>query len=72
MTRGLSHMASGGTDGEATSDLAAVASLDEPTRRRIYDHVRAHPVQLSRNDVADALGTILIEMEISKERKEPT
>ena len=55
MTRGLSHVASGGTDGEAASDVAAVASLDEPTRRRIYDHVRVHPVPLSRDDVADAL-----------------
>ena len=55
MTRGLSHMASGGTDGEATSDLAAVASLDEPTRRRIYDHIRVQAVPLSRDDVAAAL-----------------
>lgn len=55
MTRGLSHMASGDADGEDASDLAAVASLDEPTRRRIYDHVRVQAVPLSRDDVADAL-----------------
>jgi predicted ArsR family transcriptional regulator len=36
--------------------VAAVASLDEPTRRRIYDHVCAHPSPVSRDDVADALG----------------
>jgi len=35
--------------------VAAVATLDEPTRRRIYDHVRAHAVPLSRDDVADSL-----------------
>jgi predicted ArsR family transcriptional regulator len=38
------------------TDVAAVASLDEPTRRRIYDHLRAHPAPVSREDVADALG----------------
>jgi predicted ArsR family transcriptional regulator len=56
MTPGLSHMASKEAAGQAASDVAAVASLDQPTRRRIYDHVRAHPVPLSRDDVADALG----------------
>jgi predicted ArsR family transcriptional regulator len=40
---------------ESASAVAAVASLDEPTRRRIYDHVRAQSVPLSRDDVADAL-----------------
>ena len=37
-------------------DLTAVASLDEPTRRRIYDHVGAQPAPLTRDDVAAALG----------------
>ena len=36
--------------------VAAVASLDEPTRRRIYDLACAHPSPVSRDDVADALG----------------
>ena len=35
--------------------VAAVASLAEPTRRRIYDHVRSYPVPLSRDEVADGL-----------------
>jgi predicted ArsR family transcriptional regulator len=55
MTPGLSHVASDGTAGKAASDVAAVASLDEPTRRRIYEHVRAQAAPLSRDDVADAL-----------------
>jgi predicted ArsR family transcriptional regulator len=55
MAPGLSHMARNGTTAEASSDVAAVATLDEPTRRRIYDHVRVHAVPLSRDDVADAL-----------------
>lgn len=54
MTPAMSHSASG----EAAADVAAVASLDEPTRRRIYDHVRAHAVPVSRDDVADALGVL--------------
>ena len=41
--------------GEAAADVAAVASLDEPTRRRIYDYVRARGLPVSRDDVADAL-----------------
>jgi predicted ArsR family transcriptional regulator len=63
MTSGAHQVASGPAAGEAAvnaadvaADVAAVASLDEPTRRRIYDHVRAHSVQVSRDDVADALG----------------
>lgn len=55
MAPGLSHMAAKGAAAEAASAVAAVASLDEPTRRRIYDHVRAHAVPLSRDDVADSL-----------------
>lgn len=36
--------------------VSAVASLDEPSRRLIYDYVRAHDAPLSREDVAAALG----------------
>jgi predicted ArsR family transcriptional regulator len=46
----------GKSSDEASADVAAVASLDEPTRRRIYDHVCAHAFPVSRDDVADALG----------------
>jgi predicted ArsR family transcriptional regulator len=41
--------------GDTTADVAAVASLGEPTRRRIYDHISSHAVPLSRDDVADTL-----------------
>jgi predicted ArsR family transcriptional regulator len=41
---------------ESSADVAAVASLDEPTRRRIYDHVCAQAMPLSRDDVTEALG----------------
>jgi predicted ArsR family transcriptional regulator len=41
---------------EASADVAAVASLDEPTRRHVYDHVCTHAFPVSRDDVADALG----------------
>lgn len=41
---------------EVCADVSAVASLDEPTRRRIYDYVGAHGVPVSRDDVAAALG----------------
>ncbi|SFW83896.1 helix-turn-helix transcriptional regulator [Amycolatopsis australiensis] len=36
--------------------LAAVAALDEPTRRRLYEFVVRHPEPVSRDDVASALG----------------
>jgi predicted ArsR family transcriptional regulator len=36
--------------------LAAVAALDEPTRRRLYEHVARRPEPVSRDDVAAALG----------------
>ena len=55
MAQGRSHEAAKAGAAESASAVAAVASLDEPTRRRIYDHVRAHAVPLSRDDVADAL-----------------
>src|SRR5215218_6784468 len=43
-------------DDERTDQVAAVAALAEPTRRRLYDHVarRAHPV--GRDEAAEALG----------------
>lgn len=40
---------------DAKADVSAVASLDEPTRRRIYDHVGAQGAPVSRDDVAVAL-----------------
>ena len=36
--------------------VSAVASLDEPSRRLIYDYVCAHDAPVSREDVAAALG----------------
>ena len=36
--------------------LAAVAALDEPTRRRLYEYVVRRPAPVSRDDVAAALG----------------
>ena len=39
----------------SSADVSAVASLDEPTRRRIYDHVGAQGAPVSRDDVAVAL-----------------
>ncbi|WP_328456151.1 helix-turn-helix transcriptional regulator [Amycolatopsis sp. NBC_00438] len=36
--------------------LAAVAALDEPTRRRLYDYVVRQPEPVSRDDVAAALS----------------
>ncbi|WIX99430.1 helix-turn-helix domain-containing protein [Amycolatopsis mongoliensis] len=36
--------------------LAAVAALDEPTRRRLYEYVVRRPDPVSRDDVASALG----------------
>ncbi|MDQ1483348.1 MAG: hypothetical protein QOF35_1424 [Actinomycetota bacterium] len=38
------------------TDVAAVASLDEPNRRRVYDHLGAQVAPVSRDDVAQALG----------------
>ena len=55
MAKGSGHVAARRAAAEAASAVAAVATLDEPTRRRIYDHVRAHAVPLSRDDVADSL-----------------
>lgn len=44
------------TAAEVSADVSAVASLEEPTRRRIYDHVRVHAGPVSRDDVAEALS----------------
>lgn len=37
-------------------DISAVAALDEPTRRRLYEHVTRQPGPVSRDDAAAALG----------------
>ncbi|MFE9650290.1 helix-turn-helix transcriptional regulator [Streptomyces sp. NPDC006365] len=36
--------------------VSAVAALDEPTRRRLYDHVVRQPAPVSRDEAAEALG----------------
>jgi len=46
----------GKSTAKSSADVAAVASLDEPTRRRIYDHVCARARPLSRDEVTEALG----------------
>jgi predicted ArsR family transcriptional regulator len=46
----------GRKSGESSADVAAVASLEEPTRRLIYDYVGAQALPLSRDDVTEALG----------------
>ncbi|WP_425541010.1 helix-turn-helix transcriptional regulator [Streptomyces coeruleorubidus] len=37
-------------------DVSAVAALDEPTRRRLYDHVARQPGPVGRDEAAAALG----------------
>ncbi|MFH8370672.1 helix-turn-helix transcriptional regulator [Streptomyces sp. NPDC018031] len=37
-------------------DVSAVAALDEPTRRRLYDHVVRQPGPVSRDEAAEAMG----------------
>ncbi|AZQ39962.1 transcriptional regulator [Streptomyces cyaneochromogenes] len=37
-------------------DVSAVAALDEPTRRRLYEHVVRQPDPVGRDDAAQALG----------------
>ncbi|MDN5759310.1 MAG: helix-turn-helix domain-containing protein [Tomitella sp.] len=39
-----------------TTDLAAVAALDEPTRRRLYEFVCSRSEAVSRDDAVAALG----------------
>lgn len=43
-------------DQPTDASIQAVAALDEPTRRRLYDHVVAAPAPISREDAATALG----------------
>ncbi len=43
-------------DQPTDASIQAVAALDEPTRRRLYDHVVAEPAPISRDDAATALG----------------
>jgi predicted ArsR family transcriptional regulator len=38
------------------ADVSAVAALDEPTRRRLYDHVVRQPGPVSRDEAASVLG----------------
>ncbi|MFF3335221.1 helix-turn-helix transcriptional regulator [Streptomyces sp. NPDC002888] len=38
------------------TDISAVAALDEPTRRKLYDHVVRQPNPVSRDEAAAALG----------------
>lgn len=37
-------------------NVSAIAALDEPTRRRLYDHVVRQPGPVSRDEAAAALG----------------
>ena len=55
MTPGLADLPRAGGARGTGADFTAVASLDEPTRRRIYDHVRAQNIPLGRDEVAEAL-----------------
>ncbi|MFD5949679.1 helix-turn-helix transcriptional regulator [Streptomyces collinus] len=41
---------------EVARPVSAVAALDEPTRRRLYDHVVRRPEPVSRDEAAEALG----------------
>jgi predicted ArsR family transcriptional regulator len=43
-------------DAAPDPDVSAVAALDEPTRRRLYDHVARQPGPVSRDEAAEALG----------------
>ncbi|NEA33546.1 helix-turn-helix domain-containing protein [Streptomyces sp. SID13031] len=43
-------------DQPTDASIQAVASLDEPTRRRLYDHVVAEPAPVSREEAAAALA----------------
>jgi predicted ArsR family transcriptional regulator len=43
-------------DQSREAHVAAVAALDEPTRRRLYEHVVHQPGPVSRDEVAGALG----------------
>src|SRR3954467_9643370 len=41
---------------DRSAQVAAVAALAEPTRRRLYEYVVRRPHPVSRDDVAGALG----------------
>lgn len=41
---------------DANPDITAVAALDEPARRRLYDYVCAQPVPVGRDEASEALG----------------
>jgi predicted ArsR family transcriptional regulator len=41
---------------DTESSIQAVAALDEPTRRRLYDHVIAEPAPVSREQAAAVVG----------------
>jgi predicted ArsR family transcriptional regulator len=43
-------------DERRTAQVAAIAALAEPTRRRVYDHVAGQPEAVSRDEVVGALG----------------
>ncbi len=43
-------------DDDRSAQVAAVAALAEPTRRRLYEHVVRQPHPVSRDDVAGAVG----------------
>jgi len=43
-------------DDDRSAQVAAVAALAEPTRRRLYEHVVRSPHPVSRDDVAGATG----------------
>ena len=59
MAPGMHSVPRGGAVGQADADVSAVASLDEPTRRRIYDQVGAHALPVSREEVAAELDVPL-------------
>ena len=40
----------------AADDVAGVAALADPVRRRLYEHVVSHPEPVSRDDAATAAG----------------
>ncbi|MEV8379060.1 helix-turn-helix domain-containing protein [Kribbella sp. NPDC056861] len=41
---------------DTEASIQAVAALDEPTRRRLYDHVVAEPSPVSREQAAEVVG----------------
>jgi predicted ArsR family transcriptional regulator len=43
-------------DKSVDPSVQAIAALDEPTRRRLYDHVVAQPEPVGRDEAAAALG----------------